>query len=97
MAGEDTAGWKRLSGCCGDLWIVEISGGAVIACSSDHVCKCKCVSITPTSNYPETSIVTHTCDNMNGGTWGPCYPWLTVTGKKPLEENPLKGRISTHK
>jgi hypothetical protein len=33
-AGEDTAGWKRLSGCCGDLWIVEISGGAVITDSS---------------------------------------------------------------
>jgi hypothetical protein len=29
MAGE------RLSGCCGDLWIVEISGGAVTACSSE--------------------------------------------------------------
>jgi hypothetical protein len=28
--GEDTAGWKRLSVCCGDLWIVEISNGAVI-------------------------------------------------------------------
>jgi hypothetical protein len=27
MAGEDTAGWKRLSRCCGDLWIVEISSG----------------------------------------------------------------------
>jgi hypothetical protein len=26
---------KRLSGCCGDLWIVEISGGAVITCSSE--------------------------------------------------------------
>jgi hypothetical protein len=35
MAGEDTAGWKRLSVCCGDLWIVEISGGAVIACGSE--------------------------------------------------------------
>jgi hypothetical protein len=29
-----TAGFKRLSVCCGDLWIAEISGGAVIACSS---------------------------------------------------------------
>jgi hypothetical protein len=26
---------KRLSGCCGDLWTVEISDGAVIACSSE--------------------------------------------------------------
>jgi hypothetical protein len=34
-AGEDTAGWKRLSGCCSDLRIVEISGGVVIACSSE--------------------------------------------------------------
>jgi hypothetical protein len=25
---------KRLSVCCGDLWIVEIGGGAVIACST---------------------------------------------------------------
>jgi hypothetical protein len=31
MAGEDTASWKMLSGCCGDLWVVEISGGAAIA------------------------------------------------------------------
>jgi hypothetical protein len=29
-AGEDTAGWK-LSGCCGDLRIVEISSGAMVA------------------------------------------------------------------
>jgi hypothetical protein len=33
-AGEDTACWEMLSGCCGDLWIVHISSGAVIACSS---------------------------------------------------------------
>jgi hypothetical protein len=26
---------KRLSGCCGDLWIVEISDSAVITCSSE--------------------------------------------------------------
>jgi hypothetical protein len=26
---------KRLSGCCGDLWIVKISSGAVITCSSE--------------------------------------------------------------
>jgi hypothetical protein len=30
-----TASWKKLSGCCGDLGIVEISGGSVIACSSE--------------------------------------------------------------
>jgi Ser-tRNA(Ala) deacylase AlaX len=30
-----TVGWKRLSGCCGDLRIVEISDSAVIACSSE--------------------------------------------------------------
>jgi hypothetical protein len=29
-----TAGWKRLSGCSCGLWNVEISGGAVTACSS---------------------------------------------------------------
>jgi hypothetical protein len=28
-----TATWKRLSGCCYDLLIVEISGGTVITCS----------------------------------------------------------------
>jgi hypothetical protein len=33
VAGEDTAGWKRLSECCGDLCIVEISGGAAITCA----------------------------------------------------------------
>jgi hypothetical protein len=32
---EDTAGWQRLSGCCDDLRIVEISGGTVIACNSE--------------------------------------------------------------
>jgi hypothetical protein len=26
---------KRLSGCCGDLWSVEISDGDVITCSSE--------------------------------------------------------------
>jgi hypothetical protein len=35
MSGEDTAYWKRLSRCCGDLWIVEISSGTVITCSSE--------------------------------------------------------------
>jgi hypothetical protein len=30
-----TAVWKRLSGCCGDLWTVKISRGAVIDCSSE--------------------------------------------------------------
>jgi hypothetical protein len=28
-----TAGWKKRSGYCGDLWIVEISSGAVIPCT----------------------------------------------------------------
>jgi hypothetical protein len=32
-ARESTAGWKRLSECSGHLWIVEISGGAVITCT----------------------------------------------------------------
>jgi hypothetical protein len=35
MTGEDRVGWKRLRGCCNDLLNVEISGGAVIACSSE--------------------------------------------------------------
>jgi hypothetical protein len=35
LAGKYTACRYRLSGCCGDLWIVEISSGAVIACSSE--------------------------------------------------------------
>jgi hypothetical protein len=30
-----TAGWKRLSRCYGGLWNVEISGGIVIAFSSE--------------------------------------------------------------
>jgi hypothetical protein len=34
-AGEDTAGWKRLSVCCGDMWIVKICGSAVIDRSSE--------------------------------------------------------------
>jgi hypothetical protein len=29
------AGWKRLSGSRGDLWIVEVIGGAVIPCSTE--------------------------------------------------------------
>jgi hypothetical protein len=29
------AGWKKLSGCFGDLCIVEIGGGAIIACSCE--------------------------------------------------------------
>jgi hypothetical protein len=33
VVGGDTGGWKRLSGCCGDLCIVEISGGAAITCA----------------------------------------------------------------
>jgi hypothetical protein len=33
-AAEDTAGWKRLSGCCSELQSVESSGGALITCSS---------------------------------------------------------------
>jgi hypothetical protein len=35
MADEDTSGWKKLSGCCSYLWIVEISSDAIIACSSE--------------------------------------------------------------
>jgi hypothetical protein len=31
------AGWKRLSGCYGELWIVHISGSTVITCSSECV------------------------------------------------------------
>jgi hypothetical protein len=56
MAGEDTAGWKRLSGFCGDLWIVEISGGAVIACSPES-----CASVVNKSIHQSkpSSIFTH--------------------------------------
>jgi hypothetical protein len=32
-AGENTAGWKILSGCCGDMGLVEIGCGAVITCT----------------------------------------------------------------
>jgi hypothetical protein len=31
--GEDIVGWKMFSGFCGYLWIMEISGSDVIACS----------------------------------------------------------------
>jgi hypothetical protein len=34
-----TEGWKRLSGCCGNLWIVKINGGAVITCFPSRVYK----------------------------------------------------------
>jgi hypothetical protein len=41
---------KTLNGRCGDLWIVEISGDALIACSPSRVCKW---SINPFTNpYP---------------------------------------------
>jgi hypothetical protein len=33
-AGENT-GWKMLSGCCGDWWIVEINCGLLIDCRSE--------------------------------------------------------------
>jgi hypothetical protein len=33
--GEDTEGWKMRRGCSVDLWIVEISDNAVIACSPE--------------------------------------------------------------
>jgi hypothetical protein len=42
---EDTTGWKRLSGCCGDFRIVETSGGAVIACTYEL-----CVKVVNKSN-----------------------------------------------
>jgi hypothetical protein len=29
-AGEDIAGWIKLSGCCGELWIVENSGSSIV-------------------------------------------------------------------
>jgi hypothetical protein len=46
--GENTAGLKRHSGCCDYLWIVEISGGDLFACSSESVwCKW---SINPFTN-----------------------------------------------
>jgi hypothetical protein len=32
---EDTEGWKILSGCCSELWSVEIIGRAVITCTSE--------------------------------------------------------------
>jgi hypothetical protein len=47
-ADEDTADWKRLSGCCGDLWILEISGGAIFVCSFE-LCAFKW-SLNPISN-----------------------------------------------
>jgi hypothetical protein len=54
--GKALTGWKKLSGCCVDLWISEISGGAVIACSSES-----CVQVVNKSNIQSKtpSIVTH--------------------------------------
>jgi hypothetical protein len=47
---------QRLSGCRGGLWIVEISGGAVIACSSS--CDFKWTTNPFTNPNPVTSHVT---------------------------------------
>jgi hypothetical protein len=44
---------KRLSGCCGDLWIVEISGGAVS-------CRVYKWSVNPVTNPNPVYNHTHT-------------------------------------
>jgi hypothetical protein len=46
-AGYDTAGWKRLSGCCGELRRVEISGGGVLPVFPSGVNKSNCPIHTP--------------------------------------------------
>jgi hypothetical protein len=56
MAGKDTASWKRLSRCCGDLWIVEISNGTV----PSHVHK---TSVNQFTN--PNPIYSHTYDMKN--------------------------------
>jgi hypothetical protein len=53
---------KRFSGFCGGLWIVEISGGAVITCSSESWVS-KCIKSNPPIKTP--SIATDMNDNMN--------------------------------
>jgi hypothetical protein len=45
----------------GDLWIVEISDGAVITCSSES---CVCVVNKSTHKSKPQSTVTHTRDNI---------------------------------
>jgi hypothetical protein len=35
VVGVEAGGWWGLGGCCGDLRIVGIGGGAVIACNSE--------------------------------------------------------------
>jgi hypothetical protein len=60
---KGTAGCMRLSRCCGDLWIVEISGGALITCCTETwVYKCL---INPLTNPNPVYSHTHTRDSMN--------------------------------
>jgi hypothetical protein len=47
---------KLLSGCCGDLWIADISGGAVIVCSSGSCKLSKNPFINPSPVYSHTHI-----------------------------------------
>jgi hypothetical protein len=55
-AGEYITRWERLSRCCGELWIVQISDGAVITCSSES----RGISaINPIIQSKTPSIVTH--------------------------------------
>jgi hypothetical protein len=59
---------KRLSRCCDDLWVVEISGGAVIACSSES-CVCKW-STNPFTNPNPVYSHTHYVIIWNGNDLG---------------------------
>jgi sulfatase maturation enzyme AslB (radical SAM superfamily) len=59
-AGEDTASWKSFSVCCGDMYVVEISGDAVIACISEIYSLIQIPSIvTHTSNSILVSILSY--------------------------------------
>jgi hypothetical protein len=74
---------KRFSGCCGDLWIVEISGGAVIASTSES-----CIKVCNKSGHQSKTpfIVTHILrDNIN------CWRlWLLCSSYKSVRRIELQ-------
>jgi hypothetical protein len=105
-AGEDTAGWKKLSGCCGNLWIVKIIGGTVIACSPEsYIYKW---SINPFTN-PNT-IYSHALNRDNifhitliqcpvnpllsamYGEWGLPFTWQLVAWDELLQNPNTKAK-----
>jgi hypothetical protein len=70
-----TAGWKRLSRCCCDLYSVEISNSAVITCSSQSY-----VQVVNKSNSPIHTPSTVVHENVT--------LYKTLVGK-PEENRPI--------